>query len=182
MKTILLPVVLASLILISICNFSNAQSSSPDAQLKGTLLDLNGGGVGGVQVVAQLANDSRSQLWKATSTTSGTYLLTLPPGRYHVVFQRAPFVIREFEMELLSGPPRILDLRLELERVSSSVVVTAQAAPLEIQQTPASVTEITREEIDARQSVTLPDALVYVPGISIGRTGPEGGTASVFLN
>ena len=182
MKTNLLRVVLASLILISICNFSNAQSSAPDAQLKGTLLDLNGGGVGGVQVVAQLANDSPSQLWKATSATSGTYLLTLPPGRYHVVFQRPPFVTREFEMELVSGPPRILDLRLELERVSSSVVVTAEAAPLQIQQTPASVTEITREEIDARQSVTLPDALVYVPGISIGRTGPEGGTASVFLN
>lgn len=182
MKIILLPVVLASLILISISNFSNAQSGSPDAQLKGTLLDLNGGGVGGVQVVAQLANDSQSQRWKATSTTSGTYLLTLPPGRYQVVFQRAPFVTREFEMELVSGPPRILDLRLALERISSSVVVTAEAEPLQIQQTPASVTEITREEIDARQSVTLPDALVYVPGISIGRTGPEGGTASVFLN
>jgi vitamin B12 transporter len=41
---------------------------------------------------------------------------------------------------------------------------------------------VTREEIDARQSVSLPDALLYIPGISIGRTGPEGGTASVFLN
>jgi vitamin B12 transporter len=182
MKTILLRVVLASLIVISISNVSNAQSSSPDAQLKGTLLDLNGLGVGGVQVVAQLANDSQSQLWKATSTTAGAYLLTLPPGRYHVVFQRAPFVTRQFDLGLASGPPQILDLRLELERVSSIVVVTAEAEPLQIQQSTASTTVITREEMDARQSVSLPDALLYVPGISIGRTGPEGGTASVFLN
>jgi outer membrane receptor for ferrienterochelin and colicin len=88
----------------------------------------------------------------------------MPPGKYHVVFQRAPFVTREFDLGLASGPPRILDLRLELERVSSSVVVTAEAEPLQIQQTPASVTEITREEIDARQSVTLPDALCMCQG------------------
>ena len=182
MKTNLLLVILAFLILIFACNFSNAQSTPPDAQLKGTLLDTSGGGVGGVQVVAQLANDAQSQRWKATSTTSGTYLLTLPPGKYHVVFQRAPFVTREFDLELLSGRPQILDLRLDLERVSSSVVVTAEAEPLQIQQTTASTTVITREEIDARQSILLLDALVYVPGISIGRTGPEGGTASVFLN
>ena len=182
MKTILLRVIFVSLIFISINKFSSAQSSPPDAQLKGTLLDASGGGVGGLQVVAQLANDSQSQRWKATSTTSGTYLLTLPPGRYHVEFQRAPFVKREFDLELVSGPARILDLRLELELVSSSVVVTAEAEPLQIQQTTASTTVITRDEIDSRQSVSLPDALLFVPGIAIGRTGAEGGSASIFLN
>ena len=182
MKTILLRVVLASLIFSSNYKFSNSQSSPPDAQLKGTLLDVSGGGVGGVQVIAHLAGESQAQRWKATSTTAGAYLLTLPPGRYHVVFQRAPFVSREFDLELVSGPARILDLKLELERVSSRVVVTAEAEPLQIQQTTASTTVITREEIDSRQSVSLPDALLFVPGISIGRTGPEGGSASIFLN
>ena len=51
-----------------------------------------------------------------------------------------------------------------------------------MQQTTASVSVITREEIDARQSVTLPDALLFSPGVAIGRTGAEGGTASIFLN
>src|ERR1700688_78844 len=182
MKTILLRVILAFLILIFASNFSNAQSSPPDVQLKGTLFDVSGGGVGGVQVVAQLAGDAPSQRGKATSTTSGMYLLTVPQGRYHVVFHRTPFVTREFDLELVSGPSRILDLRLELERVSSSVVVTAGAEPLRIQQTIASTTVITREEIEARQAVVLPDALLYVPGIAIGRTGREGGSASIFLN
>ncbi len=182
MKTILLRAVIASLLFIPIQTFLNGQSSPPDPQLKGTLLDASGGGVGGVRVTAQLAGDSQAQLWKATSTTAGEFALTIPPGKYHVIFQRAPFVTREFELDLRNGPPRILDLRLDLERVSSSVVVTAEAEPLPIQQTPASVTVIARAQIDARQSITLPDALLYVPGVAIGRTGPEGGTASVFLN
>jgi vitamin B12 transporter len=182
MKTILLRAVIASLLFIPIQTSLNAQSSPPDARLKGTLLDASGGGVGGVHVTAQLAGDSQGQLWKATSTTAGEYSLTVPPGKYQVVFQRTPFVTREFELDLRSGQPRVLDLRLELERVSSSVVVTAEAEPLPIQQTPASVTVIARAEIDARQSITLPDALLYVQGVSIGRTGPEGGAASIFLN
>src|SRR6202011_120481 len=39
-----------------------------------------------------------------------------------------------------------------------------------------------REEIEARQSVAVTDALLFEPGIAIGRTGAEGGSASVFLN
>jgi len=182
MKTILLRVFFASLLLISSGTFSDGQSSPADVQLKGTLLDASGGGVGGVQVVAQLASDRHAQFWKATSSTAGEYTLTLPPGKYHVTFKRAPFATREMDVELVSGAPRIVDLQLELERVSSSVVVTAQAEPLQVQQTAASVSVITRNEMEARQSVTLPDVLLYVPGIAISRTGPEGGSASVFVN
>ena len=191
MKTILLGVdrfavirlvVVVFLILFLALKFSSAQSSPPDAQLKGTLTDKSGAGVGGVQVTAQLAGDSQTPLWKATSTTAGDYSLTLPPGHYQVTFHRASFVTREFDLDIVSGSAKILDLRFDLERISASVVVTAQAEPLPIQQTTASATVLTRQDIEARQSVTLPDALLFVPGISIGRTGPEGGSASVFLN
>jgi vitamin B12 transporter len=182
MKIFLLGV-LASLIFFSTTALASPQSSSPDAQLKGSLLDASGAGVGGVQVVAQLANDPQSHLWKATSTTDGVYTLTLPPGNYHVVFQRKPFAAREFDLALTAaGEMRTLDLRLDLERLSSSVVVTAQAQPLQIQQTTAPVDVITRENINQRLSVTLPDALLTSPGVAIGRTGPTGGSASVFLN
>jgi vitamin B12 transporter len=181
MKTLL--GVLASLIFFSTAAIASPQSSSADVQLKGTLLDSSGAGVGGVQVIAQLANDLQAHLWKATSSTDGAYSLILPPGTYHVAFQRKPFAIREFDLDLTApGTTRALDLRLDLERLSSSVVVTAQAQPLPIQQTTAPVDVITREDIAARLAVTLPDALLTSPGVAIGRTGPEGGTASVFLN
>ena len=182
MKPTLLRSVIASLLFISAANLSSAQTRSSDAQLKGTLLDSSGAGVGGVQITAQIRGDANPQLWKGVSTTDGEYVLTLPAGTYHVTFQRKPFATREFDLSVDSGAPKILDLRLDLDRVSDSVLVTAEAEPQQIQQTPASVTVIDRREIDQRQFVSLPDALLYVPGVAVGRTGPEGGSTSIFLN
>lgn len=162
---------------------ASPQSSSPDTQLKGALLDSTGAGVGGVQVIARVSGEPEAHLWKATSSSDGAYSLTLPPGKYHVTFERKPFVMREFDIDLTAAATtRTLDIRLDLERLSSSVVVTAQPEPLPIQQTTAPVDVLTRDEIARSLAVTLPDALLTSPGVAIGRTGPEGGSASIFLN
>src|SRR5580704_12670257 len=160
----------------------HAQNNSSDAHLSGTLLDSSGAGVPNVRVTAQAEGDKNAQLWKATSTTDGAYSLSLPPGRYHVSFEGSPFVSRDFVIDLSANQQRQLDLHLELEPLNSNVVVTAQAEPTLAEQTTAPVSVITKEEIEERQSVGLADALAFTPGIAIGRTGPEGGSASVFLN
>jgi len=168
---------------VSVPSFSlQAQSNSPDAHLSGTLIDATGGAVGGVQVTARPDGQPNAQTWSATSTAAGEYSLSVPAGRYHVQFNRPPFVPRDFVLDLAAGVSRTLSFRLDLERLSSSVIVTAQAEPTLAQETTAPVTVITREELDARQAVSLPDVLLFAPGISIGRTGAEGGTASIFLN
>jgi vitamin B12 transporter len=182
MRPNLLRSLAVSFFLLFLHHTAIAQTSSSDGQLKGLLFDSSGAGVGGVQITAQLSGGSQSHLWKATSTTSGGYSLVVPPGRYHVVFQRAAFVTREADFELVAGDSKTLDLQLQLERLSSSVFVTAEAAPQPLQQTAASVTTITRDEIEARQSFTLTDSLVAAPAVSVGRTGPAGGSASIFLN
>ena len=171
-----------AVLLLAVSFSSQAQSNSPDAHLSGTLLDASGGGVAGVRVTAQLDGAAGSQVWTSTSTTDGAYKLAFPPGRYHIEFLRPSFTSRDFVLELSPGESRKLDLRLDLERLSASVVVTAQAEPTLVDQNTASVSIITKEEIEARQSISLPDALEFAPGIAIGRTGPLGGTASVFLN
>jgi vitamin B12 transporter len=158
------------------------QLQQQDAHLFGNLLDTSGAGVAAVNVTAQLEGNASAQLWKANSSTDGAYSLTIPPGRYRVTFERSPFVPRDFTIDLAANQQKKLDLTLNLERLSASVIVTAQAEPTLIDQTTASVTVITKEEIEQRQSVGLTDALLFAPGIAIGRTGPEGGTASVFLN
>jgi vitamin B12 transporter len=182
MKTrLLLFLVLPAFFLCS--NFSvQAQNTSSDAHLSGTLLDSSGAGVPNVQVTAQLEGDKNAQLWKAISTTAGAYDLSVPPGRYHVSFERSPFVGRDFTIDLSATQQRQLDLHLELEPLSSNVIVTAQAEPTLADQTTAPVSVITRDEIDTRQSVALADVLTFATGIAIGRTGPEGGSTSVFLN
>jgi vitamin B12 transporter len=160
----------------------HAQSNSFDVHLSGTLLDSSGGGVADVKVSAQIEGTPGAQVWIATSTTDGAYALAFPPGRYRVQFVRPSFVSREFVLDFAAGESRKLDVRLDLERLSSSVVVTAQALPTPIQDTSASVTEITREEIDQRQAVPIADLLLYTPGVAIGKTGPEGGLTSLFLD
>jgi len=164
------------------CSSSLAQGDIPDAHLQGTLLDASGAGVGGVRITVRLEGVTNARAWAATSSADGAYTLTFPAGRYHVQFVRSPFVSRDFVLEFTVNQQRTLDLKLQLERLAASVVVTAQAEPTLAEETSASVTAITRDEIDARQSVTLPDLLLFAPGIAIGRTGAEGGSSSVFLN
>jgi vitamin B12 transporter len=161
---------------------AQAQEPSPDAHLFGTLLDSSGAGVGEVQVTAQLEGNANAQLWKATSSTDGAYSLAIPPGRYHVTFVRSPFVSRDLVLDLAPNQQRQLDISLELELLSSSVVVTAQAEPTLADQSTAPVSIIAKDEIDNRQSVGLADLLLFSTGIAIDRTGPEGGTSSVFIN
>jgi vitamin B12 transporter len=142
----------------------------------------SGAGIGGVNVTAQLEGNATAQLWKATTSSNGAYSLTIPSGRYHLSFDRSPFVSRDLVLNLAPSEQRQLDLSLDLERLSASVIVTAEAEPILADQTTAPVSVITKEEIDDRQSVALTDALQFSTGIAIGRTGPEGGSASVFLN
>ena len=182
MHTTLLRFVLLLFSVFAVAFSSQAQVNSSQAHLFGALLDSSGAGVGGVQVTGRLEPSANAQLWKATSSTDGAYSLTLPAGRYRISFVRQPFVHREFTLDLAANQERNLDLTLELEPLSSRVVITAQAEPTLTEQTTAPVSIITRDEIEQRQSVGLADLLSVSTGIAIGRTGPAGGTASVFLN
>lgn len=186
MKTLLRSAFLSLAVLV-FCISLQAQSNSQPAHLSGTLTDSSGGGVGDVQIQAKVESSPNSQspnaqTWSAKSSPSGEYTLDLPPGRYHVQFTRPSFARRELTVNLAPGESHVLDLRLDLEPLSSNVVVTAQAEPTLSEQTSAPLTILDRSEIDTRQSVALPDLLLFAPGIAIGRTGAEGGTASIFLD
>ena len=159
-----------------------AQSDSPVAHLSGTLLDSSGAGVPGVRITAQLEKAPSAKPLTTSSANDGFYSLALPAGRFRIQFTRESFTPRDFVLDLSPGQSRKLDLHLELERLSSSVVVTSEAEPTLAQEASVSVTVITREEIDDRQAVPLTDVLLYAPGVAVDRTGPEGGLAGIFLN
>ncbi|HKN77377.1 MAG TPA: TonB-dependent receptor [Candidatus Acidoferrum sp.] len=184
MKTTFLRTAFLFLLVLAVSFSSQAQnnSNSADAHLFGTLLDSSSAAIGSVNVTAHLEGNATAQLWKTTTSADGAYSLTIPPGRYHMSFDRSPFVARDLVLDLAPSEQRRLNISLDLERLSSSVIVTAQAEPILADQTTAPVSVIAKEEIDDRQSVALTDALQFSTGVAIGRTGPEGGSASVFLN
>ncbi len=170
------------LYLLNVCAASVFPQSQPaDAHITGQLTDPSGAGVGGVRVSAQLENTLNAPLWSATSSTDGAYALSVPPGRYRVHFSLDPFVSRDAVMGLAAGSMHTLNFRMELQTLSDKVLVTAQAEPIGAQQSSAPSTIVGRQEIEQRQAIFIPDLLIYTPGISFGRTGSNGGTASIFL-
>lgn len=159
-----------------------AQNNSSEAQLSGKITDLSGFGVGGVRITAQLEGSPNEPIASVTSSPDGTYLLRLAPGRYRVHFQRASFAPRDFVLDLAAGENRTLDLRFEIEPLSSNVVVTANTQPLEIERTSAPVDLLVRQEIEQRQAVSLPDLLATQTGVTLARTGTIGGLATLFID
>ncbi len=158
-----------------------SQSQPADVHISGHLTDSSGAGVGGVRIAAQLENTPHAPLWSATSSTDGAYDLSVPPGRYHMHFSRDPFAPRDLTVDLAPGTGRSLNFRMELQALSDQVLVTAQAEPISEQQSSAPSSIVGREEIEQRQSIFFPDLLIYTPGVAFGRTGTNGGTASIFL-
>ncbi len=128
------------LLLFASSAFSQTANVSGDAQLTGTLTDPSGAGVGSVEITAVSEDRSRGMIYKATSRTDGEYSVGLSAGKYHVRFVRAPFIERAFDLSFAPGETRKLDLRLELEKLSAKVIVTAQAEPLPSEDSPTSAT------------------------------------------
>jgi vitamin B12 transporter len=173
---------LAAFFVLAVTSNAAPQSQSNQASLAGTLTDPSGAPVGEVQITAQPDASSTGQSVSATSSTDGSYSLSLHVGRYRLRFSHSSFAAREIGIALAPGESRVLNLHLDLKPLSSSVIVTGQTVPSTAQQTTAPTDVISRKVIDERQSASLPELLQFSPGIAIDRTGPFGGTTSVFLN
>jgi vitamin B12 transporter len=151
------------------------------ATLAGTVTDPGGAAIEGAQIsVEQIPSAGEPQ--RAVSGSEGRFAVTLAPGRYRVTISRDSFARAEQELTIAAGEIRELQIHMALEPLSSKVVVTAQTIPLDAESSPAPVTILTREQIDQRVATSLPDLLATQPGFSLGRTGAEGGSTSLFLD
>jgi vitamin B12 transporter len=167
------------LIALAVALPSGAQTQN--AKISGIVTDPQGSAVADAQVSAESIPSVGSSA-HGVSASDGRFVLTLPPGRYRVTISRDSFAAAEEEVAVAAGEARELQVRLSLEPLSSKVMVTAQALPLDAESSPAPLTILTREQIDQRVATSLPDLLETQPGFSLGRTGPEGGSASLFLD
>jgi vitamin B12 transporter len=158
---------------------SIAQTKPPN--ISGIVTDPQGSVIAGAQISAESIPAVGAPL-RTTSASDGRFNLGVAPGRYRVLIARDSFARAEQEVSVAAGETREFQVRLSLEPLSSKVVVTAQALPLDAESSPAPVTILTHEQIDQRVAISLPDLLGTQPGFSMGRTGPEGGSASLFLD
>ncbi len=158
-----------------------AAQGQATATLTGIVIDPRGATISGAQIsVNQIP--AAGGLTRAASGDDGRFSVTLAPGRYRLTITRDSFARADQEITVAAGETRDLEVRMVLEPLSSNVIVTSQTLPLDAESSPAPVTILSREEIDQRVATSLPDLLVTQPGFSMGRTGPEGGETSLFLD
>jgi hypothetical protein len=106
-----------------------AQSSQ--ATISGTITDLQGAGVPGVDVTA--SNAATGAVYRARSNDSGFYSLqALPIGSYSVAAEKAGFKrFVQSDLVVTTGQQLELNFRLEVGAVTESVTVTGQTSLLE---------------------------------------------------
>jgi vitamin B12 transporter len=161
-------------------SFAAAQSQ-PAGKLTGSVADPRGAVISGAQITAERI-PALGETIRGVSANDGAFTLTLPAGRYRVTVTRDSFTRFDQEISIAAAETFNLQVRLALEPLSSKVAVTAQTLPVNAESAPAPATILTRQDIDQRGAISLPDLLATLPGFSLGRTGPEGGTASLFLD
>jgi outer membrane cobalamin receptor len=115
----------------------------------------------------------------ATTTTDadGRFTLDLPPGTV---------TLRAFAPGMDAPAVRVdagrtdLEVTLAVRAVSEVLTVTGAQVDTPLSLAGSSVSVLTREELDARQTLTLGDALRLVPGFTVARSGGPGTVTSIF--
>ncbi|HLJ74287.1 MAG TPA: TonB-dependent receptor [Thermoanaerobaculia bacterium] len=80
------------------------------------------------------------------------------------------------------SPVAVLALSLFFQtQFSQQIIVTASKVPETVESTPASVSVITKKEIDKQAARDVADVLREVPGLDVSRTGSFGKETSVFM-
>jgi outer membrane cobalamin receptor len=161
---------------------SAAAQKQSTTTIKGDVTDPSGAAVPSARVVAQLLNTPSAQPVQTMTGPDGTFSLALLPGRYRIEIQARSFTQEVAEFALGAEETRNWDVRLQLERTSANVIVTAGAEPALAETTPDLVDVLTKEQIEQRQEIWLTDLLASEEGVAFSRLGPYGGITSLFLD
>jgi vitamin B12 transporter len=176
-----LPAIVAGILFVLLFAIPATTQAQSTATINGTLTDPSGAAIAGARVIARMENSSTKPL-ETRSERDGKFALALAAGRYRVTIKHPSFTRVEQEFTLADGETRPWDVRLELEPLSSNVVVSAAAEPTTLQETVLPVDIITRGEFDQRQEIWLTPAYASLPGASFSQLGPMGGSTSFFLD
>lgn len=106
--------------------------------------------------------------------------VTLSPGAYEVTAGAPGLRSTARDVRIVAGAPSELTIVLAIAAVGESVVVSAAQVDTPLSQVTDAVTVIDRATLAQLQVATATDALTFVPGFHLARSGGTGALASLF--
>jgi iron complex outermembrane receptor protein len=164
-------------LLLALSALAYGQSGS---SVTGHVTDQQGANVAGAEV--RLRSRSGAQLL-TTSDDNGAYSFrNVAPGDYVVEIKASGFAtFTSRELTLTRGQSAGNEIKLSVEAVSESVVVTASGTAQRIDELSKAVSVLDAQTIEARRELTLPESLRGIPGIRVQQQGSIGALTSVRL-
>jgi outer membrane cobalamin receptor len=149
------------------------------AALQGQILDPDGRGISRARV--NLLN-GLAPIEERTADSEGRYRFeNLSAGIYSLVANATGFSAFNADVILRSGETSTLDLHLKISALEDQVVVSASLAGALVPQIGSSVSIVTKQEIQDRDSVNVYEVLRGLPSTEVSQTGRWGGATSIFI-
>ncbi len=167
-------------LLLSVAPAAWAQVS-PSVSVTGRVTDPQGAGVPGATVTLY-ARERKEVRLSTTTDGAGAYRFErLAPGAYLIDAEARGFArgaAREVSLSR-GGASATLDLRLEVEGVSTEVVVIASDAPQTVDEVSKATNVVGGREIEERDESSIAEALRTVPGLRVQQLGGPGSFTTV---
>lgn len=168
----------ALVLILALAVFTFAQSNP--SLITGRVTDQNGAAVSGAEV--RLRSRTGAQFLAVTDDTGAYSFKNTPPGDYVVEGKAKGFAdFTSSEINLARGQSLTNDVKLSVEAVNESVVVTATGTVQRIDETSKAVSVLDDQSIEARRELTLPESLRGTPGVRVQQQGSIGALTSVRL-
>ena len=150
------------------------------AEIRGRVLDPSGAAVSGARVSAieQSSNLQSSML----TGGDGSYVIQgLNSGEWLIDAQFPGFgASAAARVRVDDGAATVVDLKLQLQRVSNQVQVTAAGAPQTIDEQAKALTIIDAQQVSDREEFSVAEAIRNVPGIRVQQLGGPGSLVRVI--
>ncbi len=165
------------ILMLALAQFSFAQSGS---SITGRVTDPNGAAAAGAE--GRLRSRSGAQSITITDDNGAYAFKNLASGDYVLEIKARGFVsFTSNELSVARGQALNNDVKLSIEAVSESVIVTASGTVQRIDETSKAVSVLDDQSIEARRELTVPESLRGTPGIRIQQQGSIGALTSVRL-
>ncbi|HEU0123820.1 MAG TPA: TonB-dependent receptor [Bryobacteraceae bacterium] len=147
-------------------------NSGDSGQITGSVVDPSAGGVANARVVVECGSFRR----QTAAGAEGRYAVAVPPGTYHLRVQKDGFAPAGILVAVSAGQTVQQEMQLVVAGVANAVTVTAGGFEQLVQNAPASVTVVTREDLQVKRVSDLAQALNDVEGVDVGQdVGKTGG-------